>query len=213
MFRKVISSLTRLVKPATKVVKPISEQDKLTLDLYNKLQGNGNRSSEKVQAYMAYREALNELKTEKLTEPDLAAASSFIKSTELDPETLPIVDLLNLATASFTGLKSTNEQLSIARDVDKAISLWKVAANRGSLEASYRLASCHRTGEGLEKDSEKALKMYQELAAKDYPEAHVSHLNINISFTNFITYYARPFLSITQYSTLWRPCTRTERIM
>jgi TPR repeat protein len=58
--------------------------------------------------------------------------------------------------------------------MNKAIELWKVAEERGSLEASYRIASCHRTGEGVPKDVEKAFSKYQELVTKDYPEAHVS---------------------------------------
>jgi len=176
MFRKIISSITRLVKPVAKVVKPVSEQDKYTLDLYNKLHGNEG-SSEKVQAYIAYREALNELKTEKISDPDIAVASSFMKSKELNPELLPVNDLLNLATATFTGLQAASSEFSIARDMNKAIELWKVAEERGSLEASYRIASCHRTGEGVPKDVEKAFSKYQELVTKDYPEAHVSLLH------------------------------------
>ena len=92
----------------------------------------------------------------------------------MNPELLPVNDLLNLATAHFTGLQTASNEFVITRDIDKAISLWKVAEGRGSLEASYRIASCHRTGEGVPKDVEKAFSKYQELVVKDYPEAHVS---------------------------------------
>lgn len=177
MFRKVISSFTRLlansVTAATKInPKPLSDQDKYTLDLYNKLQGNG--SNEKVQAYISYREALNELNTEKINDHDMAVTSAFLKSKELDPKTLSMSDLLNLATTNFTGLKAANEEYSIKKDVNNAIKLWTIAEEKGSLEGSYRIASCHRTGEGVPKDVEKAFSMYQALVAKDYPEAHVS---------------------------------------
>ena len=48
------------------------------------------------------------------------------------------------------------------KDIAEAVRLYRLAAEKGSLEAKFRLGWCYANGAGVEKDEEKALKYYNE---------------------------------------------------
>ena len=48
------------------------------------------------------------------------------------------------------------------KDIDEAVRLYRMAAEKGSLEAKFRLGWCYANGIGVEKDEEQALKYYNE---------------------------------------------------
>jgi TPR repeat protein len=86
-----------------------------------------------------------------------------------DPAHMKVDELCALAAATFQGVPGVLEA-----DPGKAVALWRVAAARGSLDATYSLAVCLRDGKGAEKDSEAAHGMLLTLAKEhNYNMAHV----------------------------------------
>src|SRR5690348_13285574 len=49
----------------------------------------------------------------------------------------------------------------------KAYELYKIAAERGHVDAQYNLSKCYELGEGVDKNEKKAFKLIDELANKN----------------------------------------------
>ena len=87
-----------------------------------------------------------------------------------DPQSMKVDELCALASATFQGVPDVLEA-----DQSKAVELWRVASDRGSLDAMYSLAVCLRDGKGVDKDLEAARGMLSKLANdSNYNIAHVS---------------------------------------
>lgn len=83
---------------------------------------------------------------------------------------LSVNQLEELARAYFEGTTD------FPADDVRAVSVWKTAMERGSIESSYSYAVCLREGKGIEKDTTKAYQIFRKLAeSHNYPLAHVSH--------------------------------------
>jgi ankyrin repeat protein len=57
------------------------------------------------------------------------------------------------------------------RDFDKAVSLWRGAAERGNARAQYRLGSAYRSGRGIDRDLSKAAFWFEKAANGGEPDA------------------------------------------
>jgi TPR repeat protein len=122
-------------------------------------------------AHAALREAIRELSlgsSKSISLPpskDLDAWKSQ-QSSDLETEKLEL-----LARAYFEGRSDMFPQ-----NLPKAIELWGEASARGSLEAAYSLAICHRDGVGVDRNANEAFSMLLKLAEeKNYNLAHVSN--------------------------------------
>ena len=63
-------------------------------------------------------------------------------------------------------------QYNIAKDVPKAISLFKQAAEKGNLDAMYYLGQCYDSGNGVPADPYKAFEYFSKAAASGYLNAY-----------------------------------------
>jgi TPR repeat protein len=86
-----------------------------------------------------------------------------------DPQTMKVDELCALASAAFQGVPNVLEA-----DQSKGVELWRIASDRGSLDAMYSLAVCLRDGKGTDKDLEAAYGLLSKLANdSNYNIAHV----------------------------------------
>jgi len=119
------------------------------------------------------------------------------------PMQLSPADTLNKWAATFRGEKEkelSTEQLEelgralyegaasepgttvdLPKDEALAVQVWRSAAQRGSVEASYSLAVCIREGRGCAKDSKDAFERMLELAEKK--NYHLAHYAVAIMLT------------------------------
>jgi hypothetical protein len=87
----------------------------------------------------------------------------------LDLQTMPLSEVEELARMCFEGSPH------IEKNPSKAVELWTIAADRGSLEAKYSRALCMKDGIGIDKDGKKAAEELSFLSKeKDYHLAHYS---------------------------------------
>jgi len=87
-----------------------------------------------------------------------------------DVNILVVNELELLALAYYEG----NINDAIGEDPAKAVELWNKAIDMGSIESKFRLATSIRRGYGIEKDSQKALQLFLELAEQhNHPKACV----------------------------------------
>jgi TPR repeat protein len=126
--------------------------------------------SSKQIAHAALRDAIKELSegtSRTITLPPVQELNSW-KSDDLSALSLEQLELL--ARAHYEGKGNEFE-----KNPEEAVRLWREASNRGSLEARYSLAVCHRDGVGVEKNAVEAYGILKELADnKNYNLAHVS---------------------------------------
>jgi len=158
----------------------ILQQSKPTLNISlnnNIINDNKNDAREKL------REAVRELSGlglggELYTNHDISSIplSNILMLKDMDVNSLSIDQLEILGRTYFDGI---NEGFN--KDVNKAIDIWNIAAQKGSIEAQYSLAVCIRDGVGkVEKDSKKAFDIMIKLAEeKNY---HLAHYACGIMF-------------------------------
>ena len=121
-------------------------------------------------AHAALREAVRELSEGTATTLSAPPRETMIAMAAEDPQNLEVDELCALASATFQGVPDI-----IDADPTKALELWRLAAQRGSLDASYSLAVCLRDGKGTSKDLATAYTMLAKLANEhNYNIAHVS---------------------------------------
>jgi TPR repeat protein len=110
-------------------------------------------------------------------------------SKDLDPVIMPVLSsnvLTELSESSSDNLSTQqieelakgyfegSEDGKFERNLTKAVDLWLEGSRRGSLESTYSLATCYREGKGVEKDTQRAFQMLQNLAEeKNYSYAQV----------------------------------------
>lgn len=88
-------------------------------------------------------------------------------------EQLTLAQIEELARAYFEGSNG------FERDQARAISLWKVAGEQGSIEGKYSRALCLKDGVGVPRNATEGYEIMLELAEKhDYHLAHVSTIII-----------------------------------
>ena len=127
-------------------------------------------TDKKTAAHAALRDAVRELSEGTATTISPPPRETMIALSGEDPQNLKVDELCALASATFQGVPDI-----IAADPTKAIELWRLAAKRGSLDATYSLAVCLRDGKGTMKDPTTAYTMLAKLANDhNYNIAHVS---------------------------------------
>jgi TPR repeat protein len=102
-----------------------------------------------------------------------------IESTTPALDELTVEQIELLAKLNYEGRQSEE----IEPNKKKAIDLWKIAADRGSLEARYSLAGCMRVGSDnhIDQDSSKAFAMMKDLA--DNHNYKLALYNIGIMYS------------------------------
>ena len=121
-------------------------------------------------AHAALRDAVRELSEGTATTLTPPPRETMIALSGEDPQNLKVDELCALASATFQGVPDI-----ISADPTKAVELWRLAAQRGSLDATYSLAVCLRDGKGTLKDPAIAYTMLVKLANEhNYNIAHVS---------------------------------------
>ncbi|EJK61326.1 hypothetical protein THAOC_18212 [Thalassiosira oceanica] len=68
------------------------------------------------------------------------------------------------------GQKYLYGRLGLQKDVQKAVELWKEAAEFGSIDAFYLLGNAHHLGDGVEKDAKKAAQFWSKAAMQGHAE-------------------------------------------
>ncbi|EJK48076.1 hypothetical protein THAOC_33159 [Thalassiosira oceanica] len=66
----------------------------------------------------------------------------------------------------FLGNKHYFGELGLAKNVPRAIQLWKEAAELGSMDAHYQLGDSYYYGDGIEKDEPRCIHHFQQAAMK-----------------------------------------------
>jgi TPR repeat protein len=59
----------------------------------------------------------------------------------------------------------------LARDDREAVRLYKLAAEKGSVEGEFNLGVCYEVGRGVSKDTAEAVRWYRKAADAGYAEA------------------------------------------
>ena len=175
MWKRIVKAVqSRLTVSSTNTVLPQVQQPKVNITLSNSSNSSDNTKND---AREKLREAVRELSGLGLggdlyTNPTNVSnipVSNLEKWSSMDVNSLDIEQLELLARTYFEGI---NEGFD--KDVNKAIDLWNIASEKGSLEAQYSLAVCTRDGVGkIVKDSKKAFELMIVLAEqKNYHLAH-----------------------------------------
>jgi hypothetical protein len=133
------------------------------------------------------KKAVRELSQAPAVAVSAASVATLLEWDKADLKSLPIENLEELARSWFDGVDGELE-----RNANRAVEVWKVAVEKGSVEAKYSLAVCTRQGLGVEKDPVKAFQAMEELAnEKNYGLAHVRGLHIYILFSPLLHTLAR----------------------
>jgi TPR repeat protein len=124
-------------------------------------------------AHKALQEAVKELSEGQsipITAPSPKMLQELTSTAESD---LDVTQLEQLARAYFEG----REGVEGGKNQGKAVELWQLASDKGSIEGKYSLAQCYKDGIGIEKNSNVAFQLMKELADKEnFNLAHVIHL-------------------------------------
>lgn len=95
----------------------------------------------------------------------------------LNLQTMPLSEIEELARLHFEGSPQ------IEKNPAKAVELWTVAADRGSVEAKYSRALCLKDGLGIEKNEMQASEELRYLSnEKNYHLAHVIYFRCSIMY-------------------------------
>ncbi len=123
----------------------------------------------KMAAYKQLREAVKDLsdgQSQSITSPSPATLKKWV--------TLPIAELSvdqleELARVYFEG------NCGMPKDDNKAMELWTIAADKGSVQAKYSKAMCIKEGSGIAKNVKQAFEELERLAnSENFNFAHVS---------------------------------------
>jgi TPR repeat protein len=150
-------------------------------DFINKAMASKGTSAQKLEAHAALRDAVRELSEGTASTMTLPPDEVIQKWDQEDPSVLNGDELNSLARAHFEGING------VYVDLRKAVELWKLAAEKGSLGAYYSLAVCYRDGKGIEKDATTAFSMLKTLAEKNnFNSAHVSNVHAVCCIERFL---------------------------
>ena len=132
------------------------------------------------EAHIKLREAVRELSNGSSTAISVPSDNILKEWKSKDISLLSDDQLTELARAYFEGVPDL-----IDVDHIKAVKLWKFAASRGNVDASYSLAVCLRDGKGITADSTAAIKILQDLCENhNYNMAHVRNFMYDLSYTD-----------------------------
>jgi hypothetical protein len=98
---------------------------------------------------------------------------------------LSVDDLNSLARFYYSG----HQPDLIAKNIAKAVEIWKISKDKGSIEGKFSYAQCLKDGNGVEKDPALAFQLMKELSDKDnYNYSHVTFLKPFV-FSSCLSYF------------------------
>jgi hypothetical protein len=218
MFRKIANSLRTFLKSSSfneGTHSTISDINTALLAISKKNESFISMGEEDQKKYNAYR-SLNDAMRE-LSNP--ISSTTSLKS--VPSKSKQILDLISQSSSSFENL-STSQLEEIARvyydgieggiltkDEAKSVEIWTLAAERGSIEAKYSLASClrERVGVRVARDPTAAFEGMLSLATShNYNLAHVSrHISL-FTHLNFCLFQFQFQFIIFFFSLQWPQC-------
>lgn len=177
MWRRVTSSLFGRVAAKAAPANPVSAVSAtVSATVTGKVEGDKDKEAQ----HAILRGAIREL-SQGLSKPlQLSPAATLQKwdaAFRGGSEPVTTEQLEELGRAYYEGGSEALE-----KDEAMAVAVWRAAADRGSVEASYSLAVCLREGRGCAKDSNEAYARMLLLAEKN--SYHLAHYALAIMLTN-----------------------------
>jgi TPR repeat protein len=92
---------------------------------------------------------------------------------------LSVDELNSLARVYYSGQQTD----IVAKNITKAVELWKISKDKGSIEGKFSYAQCLKDGNGVEQDVVQAFQLMKDLSDRDnYNFSHVSIFELRITF-------------------------------